>query len=52
MLKKCREQGIFNYELLFKKMKEYNLDIPIICEEISDSDAVEAFENIKRFMVI
>ena len=40
-------QGIFNYELLFKKMREYNLDIPIISEEISDSEAVEAFENIK-----
>ncbi|MCR4692539.1 MAG: sugar phosphate isomerase/epimerase [Firmicutes bacterium] len=39
-------EGLLNYKLIFEKMKEYNLEIPIICEEISDSDAVIAFRKL------
>ena len=41
-------EGLLNYKFIFEKMKEYKLDIPIICEEINDSDAVIAFENLER----
>ena len=41
-------EGMLNYNLIFEKMKEYNLDIPIICEEITDSDAVVAFRNLEK----
>ena len=41
-------EGLLNYKLIFEKLKENNLDIPIICEEISDTDAKTAFENLKR----
>lgn len=40
--------GLFNFKLLFDKLKEYKLDIPVICEEISDSDAVIAFERLRQ----
>ena len=40
--------GLLNYKLIFSKMKEYNLDIPIICEEITDNDAVIAFKNLEK----
>jgi len=36
-------KGIVNYKFIFDKMKENNLDIPIICENIDDESAVEAF---------
>ena len=39
-------EGILNYKLIFKKFKEYGVDIPIISEEISDIDAVKAFKNL------
>ena len=41
-------EGLLNYKLIFEKMKEYNLDIPIICEEITDSDAVVAFRKLEK----
>ena len=41
-------EGMLNYNLIFEKMKEYNLDIPIICEEITDSDAVVAFKRLEK----
>ena len=37
-------KGMLNYKLIFQKMKEKNLDIPIICESINDIDAQEAFD--------
>ena len=40
--------GLLNYELIFEKMKEYNLDIPVICEEITDSDAIVAFRKLEK----
>ena len=39
-------EGMLNYKLIFDKFKEYGLDIPIISEEISESDAAKAFENL------
>ena len=41
-------EGLLNYKLIFEKMKEYSLDIPIICEEITDSDAIIAFRNLEK----
>lgn len=41
-------EGVINYKLILNKLKEYKLDIPLICEEISLSDAIIAFENIKK----
>ncbi|MBQ2614952.1 MAG: sugar phosphate isomerase/epimerase [Clostridia bacterium] len=46
-------EGMLNYNLIFEKMREYNLDIPIICEGINEKDAIVAFEkleNIKDMM--
>ena len=40
-------EGLLNYKLIFEKMKEYNFDIPIICEEITDSEAVYAFKKLE-----
>jgi len=37
-------KGMLNYNLIFKRMKELNLDIPIICEGIDDESAKEAFD--------
>lgn len=41
-------EGMLNYKLIFEKMKEYNLDIPIISEEINDVEANIAFENLEE----
>ena len=41
-------EGMLNYELIFKNMKEHNLDIPIICEEINEDEARVAFENLEK----
>lgn len=41
-------EGLLNYKLIFEKMKEYNLDVPVICEEISDSDAVIVFKKLDK----
>lgn len=37
-------KGILNYKLIFEKMKENNLDIPIISENIDETSAKEAFD--------
>lgn len=39
-------EGLLNYKLILEKMREYGLDIPVICEEINETEAVEAFERI------
>ena len=39
-------EGQLNYRLIFEKMKEYDLDIPVICEEISDADAMIALAKL------
>ena len=41
-------EGLLNYKLIFEKMKEYNLDIPIICEEINEEEASVAFEKLEK----
>ena len=41
-------EGMLNYKLIFEKMKEYNLDIPIICEEINEDEASVAFERLEK----
>lgn len=41
-------EGMLNYELIFKKMREHNLDIPIICEEINEDEASVAFSNLEK----
>lgn len=41
-------EGMLNYKLIFERMKEYNLDVPIICEEINENDAARAFENLEK----
>lgn len=37
-------KGILNYKLIFEKFKEYNLDIPVISEEIEYGLVLDAFE--------
>lgn len=39
-------EGMLNYSLIFEKLKEYNLDIPIILEGVRDIEAEFAFKNI------
>ena len=41
-------EGLLNYKLIFDKMKEHNLDIPIICEEINEDEARVAFKKLER----
>lgn len=41
-------EGMLNYKLIFEKMKEHNLDIPIICEEINEDEAQVAFKNLEK----
>lgn len=43
------KMGLLNYELIFKRMKEKGLDLPIICEEIDEIKALEAFERLKKY---
>lgn len=43
-------EGMLNYKLIFNKLKEYNLNIPLVCEEINETDAVKAFENLKNLL--
>ena len=41
-------EGILNYKLIFEKIKEYNLDIPIISEGITDDEASVALGNLEK----
>ena len=41
-------EGLLNYKLIFKKMKELNIDIPIICEGLNEDKSLIAFENLER----
>ena len=40
-------KGDLNYALIFKRMRELGLDIPVICEEISDRSAVTSFGRLE-----
>ena len=42
-------EGMLNYALIFDRLKALGLDIPFICEEINEFDAVKAFENLSRY---
>lgn len=42
--------GMLNFKLIFEKLKQYKMDIPLIFEEISDTDAVLGFKKIKKYM--
>ncbi len=44
-------EGMLNYSLLFKRMKEKNLDIPIICEEFDEDKAKAAFEILENIHI-
>lgn len=39
-------EGLLNFKLIFEKLKEHNLDIPIICEEIDEESAAVAFKKL------
>lgn len=41
-------EGMLNYKLIFEKMKEHNLDIPVICEEINEEEAKIAFDKLEE----
>ena len=41
-------EGMLNYTLIFNKMKEKNLDIPVIIEEFDENKAVTAFEYLEK----
>lgn len=41
-------EGMLNYELIFKKIKKHNINIPIICEEINEDEAVAAFKKLEK----
>lgn len=42
--------GLLNYELIMKKMTDYGLDIPIICEEINEDEANKAFMRLEKII--
>lgn len=48
LVSKIPGEGILNYNLIFKRLKEHNLDIPIISEEIDDINAIQAFKNLSN----
>ena len=40
-------EGMLNYNLIFEKMREYNLDVPIICEGMNEEDSSIAYEKLE-----
>ena len=43
-------EGMLNYKLILEKLEEYNIDVPIICEEINEEDASTVFEKLESLM--
>lgn len=41
-------EGMLNYKLIFEKIREHNLDIPVICEEINEVEAKIAFDKLEE----
>lgn len=41
-------EGLLNYKLIFENMKKYNLDIPLISEEMPDEEAAAGFKNLEN----
>lgn len=44
-------RGMLNFRLIFEKLKQYGMDIPLISEQIPDTDAVAGFAGIEKFDV-
>lgn len=42
-------EGMLNYKLIFDRLKALGKNIPLVCEEINENDAVKAFENLKKY---
>lgn len=42
-------EGILNYKLIFEKMRERKLDIPMICEGYSETVAEKAFSILSKY---
>ncbi len=40
-------EGILNYELIFEKMREYNLSLPLITEDVRDERAVKILDSLE-----
>ena len=40
-------EGMLNYNLIFEKMREYNVDVPIICEGMNEEDSCIAYEKLE-----
>ena len=45
-------EGELNWRLILEKMKEYNVDVPIICEGYTDEEAQKAFSNLEKLSII
>ena len=43
--------GLLNYKLIFEKLRENNLDIPIICEETDEETAAAVFAKLEELVV-
>ena len=46
--KRIPGEGILNYDLIFEQMHKHNLDIPIISEEICDTDGEKGLNNLEK----
>lgn len=44
-------EGILNYKLILQKVKEYGIDVPLISEGYTDSEAVVAFEKLNEILI-
>ena len=42
-------EGMLDYNLIFAKLREYGLDIPIISEELDEKKAEKGFSNLSKF---
>ena len=42
-------KGMLNFGLIFEKLKQYGMDIPLIAEQIPDTDAAAGFAEIEKF---
>lgn len=41
-------KGLLNYKLIFNNLKKYNMNIPIISEEMPDEEAAAGFKNLEN----
>lgn len=45
-------EGLLNYKLIFENMKKYNMDIPIISEEMPDEEAAAGFKRLEKMQLL